>query len=324
MEKKAPVDLIIRNIASNGTEYAKEIREWLENSAENKRVYHDLLALWRITGSFPNRFFPDKAGAWTNVQRHIHLQKRKYVLYHRIAQVAAAVILVFLSVWAGTKLDHWRERPLYTEVFSPVGQKTRLILPDRSMVMLNGGSKIRYSQDFNRRDRYVELQGEGYFEVQKNRDKRFVVHTAELDIRVHGTSFNVKAYEGDQTVEVGLEDGLVGITRDEEEILQLTPGMVATFKKNEAKFDVGKMDMNLVSAWTRNELVFEESPMEEIVQYMERWYGVAIRVSPEIMNGELLTFKVKTESLQEVLNRIKMLTPIRYRIDGGQVIITKP
>lgn len=323
MENKVPTYKIIRNIASNGIEYAKEIREWLDDSDDNKKIYQDLLNIWQVTGTFPDRFFPDKPKAWQNIREQIHAQKSKYFLYRKIAQTAAAVIVILLSVWTGTELDSWKQ-PSYTEVISPAGQKTRIILPDSSTVLLNGGSQIRYNQHFNEHNRSIELQGEGYFDVRKNRLKQFIVHTSELDIKVFGTSFNVKAYENDQTVEVGLKSGQIGIDRNEKEIVQLSPGQVATFHKNEKKLNVEGRDINLVSAWTRDEMIFEENSLAEIAKYMERWYGIDIKLAPELFDGELLTFKVKTESLKELLELINLLKPIKYQIEGKQVFITKP
>ncbi len=324
MENKVPVYRIIRNIASNGREQEKEIRDWQNNSPENKKIYQDLLNVWQVTGNFPDRFFPDRAKAWTKVRQHIKFQKRKYILFRRIAQVAAAAVIVFLSVWAGTELDNFRQQSFYTEVISPAGQKSRILLPDSSVVMLNGGSLIRYNQDFNHHSRKVELEGEGYFEVRKNRSKQFVVRTSELNIKVFGTSFNVKAYKNDQTVEVGLKNGQIGIDRNEKEIVKLVPDQVATFYKNEKRLNVKKTDMNVVSAWTRDELVFEEDSMEKIMKYIERWYGIDITIAPDLLDGELYTFKVKTESLQELLKLINLLRPIKYQINGKQVIITNP
>ncbi|MCL4483114.1 MAG: DUF4974 domain-containing protein [Bacteroidetes bacterium] len=324
MENQVPLYKIIRHIASNGSEYAKEIREWLDGSNENKKVYQDLLKVWQVTGSFPKHFSPDRPKAWQKVQQHIHSQKSKYFLYYRIAQIAAAIVVIFLSVWTGGKLDNWKQKQQYTEVFSPSGQKTRIILPDSSIVLLNGNSQIRYSRGFNDDNRNVELKGEGYFDVRKDLSRQFIVSTSELDVKVFGTSFNVKAYENDQTVEVGLKNGIIGIDRNEKEITQLTPGQVATFDKKDQKLSVEKMDINLVSAWTREEMAFEEDSLEEIIKYMERWYGVDIQVAPELLDGELLTFKVKTESLNELLTLINLLKPIKYQIDGKRVFITKP
>lgn len=324
MENQVPIHKIIRNIASNGVEYEKEIRKWLDDSNENKKVYQDLLKIWQVTGSFPKRFSPNRPKAWKKVQQHIHSQKGKYYTYRRIGQIAAAIIVVFLSVWTGTQIDNRKQKSQYTEVFSPAGQKTRIVLPDRSIVLLNGNSRIRYSRNFNDENRRIALEGEGYFEVQKDLSRQFIVSTTELNVKVFGTSFNVKAYENDQTVEVGLTEGKIGIDRHDKEIVQLTAGQVATFDKNEQKLEEGSVDVNLVTAWTRQEMIFEEDSLEEIIKYMERWYGVDIQVSPELLDGELLTFKVKTESLNELLSLINLLKPIQYQIDGKKVIITNP
>jgi transmembrane sensor len=323
MENKVPVSKIIRNIASNGEEYANEIHQWLDDSNDNKKIYRDLQDIWLVTGSFPDQFLPDRTKAWQKVRQQIHSSKRSFYLLRRVGQIAAAVIVVILSIWTGTKLDHPEQKTQYTEVISPAGQKTRIILPDSSIVLLNGRSQIRFSQNFSDHRR-VELKGEGYFDVRKDLSRQFVVGTSELEVKVYGTSFNVKAYEDDQKVEIGLKNGKVGIERGEEEMVQLVPGQVATFDKQEHKLDVAKMDINLVSAWTRDEMVFEEVRLEEIVKYMERWYGVEIRVAPALLDGELLTFKVKTESLNELLKLIGLLKPIKYQIDGKQVVITKP
>lgn len=323
MENQVPVSKIIRNIASNGEEYAREIQQWFEDSNDNKKIYRDLQDIWLVTGSFPDRFLPDRPKAWQKVRPQIHSPKRNYFLLQRVGQIAAAVIVVFISIWSGTKLDQIKQRNLFTEVISPAGQKTRIILPDSSIVLLNGHSQIRYSQNFND-NRRIELKGEGYFDVRKDLSRQFVVGTSELDIKVFGTSFNVKAYEDDQKVEVGLKSGKVGIDRGEKEMAQLIPGQVATFDKKEHKLDIGEMDINLVSAWTRDEMVFDEVTLKEIIRYMERWYGVEIRVAPELLDGELLTFKVKTESLHELLKLIGLLKPIKYHINGKQVVITKP
>jgi ferric-dicitrate binding protein FerR (iron transport regulator) len=314
---------IIRNISTNGLEYENEIQEWLNESDENKNIYQDLLNVWLITGSFPERFIPDRSKGWQEIHRHIHLQKNKSFLYRRITQVAAAIIIVFLSVWTGTKLNNRDQAPQYAEVFSLAGQKTRVLLPDSSVVLLNGNSQVRFNRNFNENKRIVELIGEGFFEVHKDLSRQFIVSTTELDIKVFGTSFNVKAYADDQEVEVGLKNGSISIDRDEKEIVKLIPGQLATFDKQQLKLNVAKKDIEVVSAWTRDELVFEEASLDEIVKYLERWYGVNIHIDPELLNGELLTFKVKTESLNELLKLINLLRPIKYQIDGKQVNIAK-
>ncbi|MCE5347380.1 MAG: FecR domain-containing protein [Bacteroidales bacterium] len=324
MGNQVPLYNIIRNIISNGVEYEKEVRKWKDNSDENKKIYRDLLHIWQVTGSFPDRFYPDRPKAWKKIEQHIHSQKKKHDLYHRMAKIAAAIIVIFLSVWTGKEFGDYWQQVQFTEVYSPAGQKTRIILPDSSVVLLNSNSKIRYSQNFNKKNRNVELRGEAYFEVQKDLSRQFIVSTSELDVKVFGTTFNVKDYDDEQVIEVGLLKGQIGIDCDKKEIVKLTPGMVATLNKKDMKLNVGVTDMNLVSAWTRQEMVFEEDSMEDIVRYIERWYGVEIQVAPELLDGDRLTFKVKTETLTELLNLINLLKPIKYHIDGKLVIITEP
>jgi transmembrane sensor len=316
---------VIQNIVSEGIEYADEIKEWLNESDENKKIYQDLLKVWQLTGSFPKWFNPDREKAWKNVQKYIHPSKRKTVLYRRILQIAASIIVVFISIWSGSKLDNRIRESQYTVIYSPTAQKTRIVLPDSSIVLLNGNSEIRYNQNFNESSRRVELKGEGFFEVRKNLLKRFIVSAEGIEIKVFGTVFNVKAYNDDRSVEVGLINGRVSIDRDKNEIVKLTPGQIAVFDKKDQKLNVKKANIDLVSAWTREEMIFEESTLKEIAKYIERWYNVDIQISPELLSDkELLTFKVKTESLNDLLALINLLKPIKYHIDGKHVFITKP
>ncbi len=324
MDNGVPIHKIIRHIASGNTEYAGEVHDWLNESAGNEKIYQDLLNLWQVTGSFPDRFSPDKLIAWENIRAKIRPQKKKRVLYRWLYRAAAAIVVISFSVWTGTRLDRWGPGTSCTEVISPEGQKTKVILPDSSVVLLNGGTSIRYDRNFGLHDRTVELHGEGYFDVRKDPAKKFIVKTPEINIRVFGTSFNVKDYDDDQSVEVGLKRGSIGIEQGEKEIAHLVPGQVAIFEKGEKKLHIQKMDMNLVSAWTRNELVFEENSMQEIVKYIERWYGVNIQISPKLLDNERFTFRVKTESLRELLSLINFLKPIDYKIEGKTVIINQP
>lgn len=323
MKTEVPVVKIIRNLASNGEEYAEEIREWLNESRENIDIYQDILNIWQVTGTFPERFFPDRNKAWQNVQQKISFQNRKYILYRKITRIAAAVTILLLSVWAGTRFDNWKQ-PVYSEIISPPGHKTRIILPDSSVVLLNSGSRIRYSQNFSEHDRNIYLEGEGFFDIRKDLTRKFIVSTSTLNIKVFGTSFNVKAYETDQSIEVGLKNGRIRIDHDQKEIVQLEPGQVAIFNKNSKELKVDKMDIDLVSAWTRDEMVFEENTMAEIVKYLQRWYDIEIKISPDLLNEDLFTFKLKTESLRELLGLINIIKPIKYQINGKRVLITKP
>lgn len=322
MKGKVPIDKICKHISSNSEEYKDEIKEWINESDENRKIYQELVNIYTITGALPERFSPDKTKAWANIHKQIHTKKSKKIILQKYARIAAAIVITFSVTWVGFYLNRNSETT-YSEILSPLGQKSKVILPDSSVVLLNGGSSIRYSNSFAKRKREVELVGEGYFDVRKSQTKKFVVQTNELDVVVYGTQFNVKAYDNDDFVEVGLKEGKVGIIRNKKEVAKLIPGQIATLDKDRNQLDIAAANMDLISAWTQDELVFEEKPMREIVKYLERWYGVKIEISKELLDDEeLLTFKVKAESLRELLKLINLLKPIDYKINGKNIIIT--
>ncbi len=324
MENQISTYKIIRHIETNGYEYDDEISVWLKCSVDNQNHYNDLLTVWQITGDFPGRFTPDRNKAWLKIKEQINFRKEHNLLLRKFLRVAAAIVVVLLSAWFGRESGQWHQNLQYTEILSQAGQKTRVLLPDSSIVLLNGNSQLKYNQNFNQENRTIELKGEGYFEVRKNYRKQFIVKTSDVDIKVFGTVFNVKSHDNDQKIEIGLINGQIGIDRSRHEIARLDPGQLAVFDKQNSKLAIGKMDVNLVSAWTRDELIFEENSLEEVVKYIERWYNVDIKVDTALMDGELLTFKVKSESLSELLDLINLLKPIKYKIDGKHVFINKP
>ena len=134
-------------------------------------------------------------------------QKRRTVFnIPKIVYGAAAVILLLI---ASTISYWWGERQLQNQfadilVEAPLGAKTKLILPDSTLVWLNAGSKIVYSQGFGVKDRHLRLNGEAYFEVRKNEKLPFDVMTKELNVKVLGTKFNFRNYDEDEEVTVNL------------------------------------------------------------------------------------------------------------------------
>ena len=94
MEGKIPIYKIFKNITSNREEYGDEIKEWVDESGENRNIYQELVNIYMITGTLPERFFPNKTKAWSNIHKQVHAKKRKKIILQRIAQIAAAVVIV--------------------------------------------------------------------------------------------------------------------------------------------------------------------------------------------------------------------------------------
>jgi len=209
---------------------------------------------------------------------------------------------------------------------NPKGQKSILLLSDGTKIWLNADSKLTYAKNFTEGvTREVYLQGEAFFEVAHDVMKPFIVHTSELDIRVLGTSFNVKSYNEDKKIETTLLTGQVKITKANESpnnaSLILAPNQKAIFQKETKAMDVEQVQAERSSAWRQDKLVFDETTYGEVITQLERWYDVKITFEGE---GDLqckLTASIEKESLEDILNLLVLSHKISYTISGSNIYL---
>jgi transmembrane sensor len=325
MEHQIPWDIIVRDLKGQATpEEVASLNHWLENDIAHVKILSEIHDVYRITAKLPPVFNPDKEHAWKRINRQTGNSRfRIRQMLDRLKYAAAALVLFmasftfFLIYQANTRETLHR----FTEVIAPLGQKSMVVLPDGSSVWLNSGSSLKYQGNFNIREREVFLNGEAFFDVRKDEAKKFRVQAGILTVNVYGTSFNVKNYEDDVLQEITVSEGMVGISDKRGELKQLTPGLQAVFNKNTKKISFIQANPEVVSSWKYNELKFDNTPFTEVIKYLERWYGVNIKIDPSMVGKHNYTFRIKTESLTEMLEKIRLMTPINYNIDGKDVVI---
>lgn len=234
---------------------------------------------------------------------------------------------------------------LANEVSTRYGSKTRVRLPDGSQVWLNAGSRLNYTKDFGKKIREVQLIGEGYFDVVRNPQKPFVIHTSSVDIKVLGTQFNVKSYPGDRTTETSLVHGSVEVVvrkrPDEKYILKPNEKIVVlnedsaihTFTGTRIKpskepiiairqltYKEGD-SISMETEWTYNKLSFDDETFDEVARKMERWYDVRF----EFRNQKLADIRIKgsliNETLPQAMEALQYANRFRYEIQGKTVIV---
>lgn len=326
MKKDTPWFIITKFLQKKTTqEELAELNNWLKEDPENENLLSEAYNIYKITHSTPQPLYPDTEVAWKKINQKITSQvpaKRTLSVRIRyVAAVAAIFIVAFSYLWISNESKNSIISQQYTEVVTPMGQKTMVVLSDSSIVWLNSGSSLKYKGNFNLQEREVVLKGEAYFDVKKNASKPFRVKTGILNVDVHGTAFNIKNHENDDFQEITVAEGRVGISDKTGEIRQLTYGDQALFNKNTKIIVFTKSKPEIVSAWKNNELIFDNTPMEEAIKYMERWYGVKITLDKAMKGKHNYTFKIKTESLRELLEMIKVMTPLEYEINGKDVKI---
>ena len=168
----------------------------------------------------------------------------------------------------------------------------------------------------------ITLSGEGYFDVKKDQNRPFIVKTASSEIKVFGTRFNVYAYEDETETEATLEEGKISFNiAGKSNSVAVNPGQRIVYNKQSGEISVKHVDTDLYTSWKENKLRFANAPFGDVVKKLERWYDVKIILDKGLKNSERYTMTIKTESLREVLNRLKITTPMSYKIEEEKVFI---
>ncbi len=299
-----------------------ELTEWLAEESANKTVLDDLKVIYSITGNIHESFIPRKDLAWQKITKRISNKNFQVGFTQIMLGIAASVLLIALGVGGGMFFQNKQVNKSFTEVYSPYGHKTMVLLPDSSKVWLNGNSSIKYKTDFTD-VRNVQLTGEALFKVTKNPRKLFTVKTKNLQLEVYGTTFNIKSYPEDINSEVALAEGSIGLFYNRQLLKKMIPGEVIIYNAQKNKFSSHQGNIEQITSWRADELIIENETFEEVTKYLERWYGVEITLDESLSRDLRLSFKVKSESLIELLSIINHITPVDYTINGKQVNISK-
>ncbi len=216
-----------------------------------------------------------------------------------------------------------RETLTWQEIQSPAGVRTQLKLPDGTGLWLNAGSKIRYSIPFIRETRNVELTGEAYLQVAKNEMSPFLVRSGNTEVKVTGTSFNVKAYPDEEQVEVTLKEGSVSFYAQLAGDRKLSAGLRSNdhlvFNKETGEAYKENTTINKFICWHKNVMVFDDTPMDQVARTLERWYGIKVIIADKEINTYSFTTTFENEPLFRVLELFELSSPISITYTPGKI-----
>ena len=208
---------------------------------------------------------------------------------------------------------------VYNELEVPVAGECSLVLDDGTQVWVNADSRLKYPVQFVGEERKVFLEGEAYFIVAKD-SLPFVVSTSRGDIRVLGTTFNVKSYDEEIAMQATLVEGKVLVAQGQKE-MELAPGEQGTVT------DAGIMakravDVDEFVGWRKGIYVFKKQPLEDIMRDLSRWYGVSVFFQNEGLKQVSFTGNLKRyDNINEFLDVLQRTGDVKYRINNNTVII---
>ncbi|WP_343694329.1 FecR domain-containing protein [Flavobacterium sp.] len=200
-----------------------------------------------------------------------------------------------------------------------LGEHAKITLSDGTQIWLNAGSFLKYPKEFKGDTREVYLTGEAFFDVAKDKKHPFIIHTDKMDTKVLGTSFNVQAYPDQTTQEVSVLTGRVNVKSTvTEENVYVTPGQKVIFKSKNNKLQAFKdVPVNTISLWRKNIIVFEDTPLPEVISTLNRNFNVAIEIKNKNLNSLKINGYFKELTADQVIGLVCNIINAEYKIEEG-------
>lgn len=210
-----------------------------------------------------------------------------------------------------------------TTLRTPHGGEYQTRLSDGTSVWLNAGSSITYPLVFHTDKREVTITGEVFFDVEKDRNKPFVVHAEETSITVLGTSFNVSAYPEDMAIRTTLIEGSVRMQKGQK-VKNLLPGQQALVQKGESNdITVQTVDIEEAIAWKNGYFYFHKEDIQSAMKKIGRWYNVEVKYEGELPDRGLDGTISRMEDLRQLLDALELTGAAQFSLEERRIIVRK-
>ncbi|MCD7850375.1 MAG: DUF4974 domain-containing protein [Parabacteroides sp.] len=245
-----------------------------------------------------------------------------------VAVAASVALLLLSSLFVLIPREKKEIAPIaYLDIKATVGSKTRVVLPDSSVVWLNSNAGIRYPQQFTEQKRTVELEGEALFTVAKDKEKPFIVSIGGMQVQVLGTVFNIHSDAKTNIIETTLLEGSVAVfsgnNKTKNADLILSPNEQVLYNKENGKMAVRPVRASMYSSWVYGEFYFENNTLQEIMNTLERAFDVSIHIKSESLKKKRFTAQFfHNETLDEILSVLQISAKYKYEKIQGEIFIT--
>ena len=303
----------------------KKLFEFIQKEEQNYQQFKDWERAWMLSEKEDLR----TAREWESLQCRIRtheavnpmISKSGSDLWRWAVAIAAMFVLIAGGTWVVLNTTTFMNKAQYIVFEAPYGEKSKMTFPDGTVVWLNAGSSLKYSNKYNTDDRVVELEGEGYFEVAKKKKIPFVVHTRGYDVVVKGTKFNVTAYPEDSNITTTLMEGAVELLKEKQHIA-MKPGESVTLNVVSGKFTLTKVNPDVSKAWSENRIEYDNISLRELAAKLSRQYDVKIHLLTEEVVDKRFSISLRNqETIGEVMSALKEIIPIQVERKNMDIYI---
>lgn len=326
------------------------IEEWMNADAGNEQLIRSMRAVWNVPE--PPAALSDVPKLWSRLAEGagipvssrnekdrkipqdplphrrwfsgIHANTHRLLRYAAVLVAGSILALFLMRDYAG----FWQGRgtgDLQTITVAN-GDRQRLALADGSHVVLDAGSVFQYPKRFLGDAREVSLNGEGYFDVQSDPDRQFIVHANHATVQVLGTEFNIRAWQVNEQVVVSVAEGRVRLAPEDgtvQEAVVIDEGQSSTMVKDGVPSKPVSSDIAEHIGWMSNEVTFRDVPLREILHQLERWYDVEFVLQDSSVAEERLFLHLQDDPLEQIVDLIATLIDSEYELRDDSVYLLK-
>lgn len=298
------------------------LQEWLAGNESNRQELERYCKIWKESGNYMDMRAFDTNQGWEKVdglnRRKISLQRRLKNASYTLSGIAAAILLMVALSLTGI-FD--KEQEVSVSLTADYGNRSEIVLPDGSTVKLNSGSEVIYAYNTKKKVREVHFQGEGYFDVSKSKSPFIVKMANGVEVKVLGTTFNLKAYSDDLTIQASLIEGRIELEHQNDKLI-LNAGEMAEFDKQTNKLRQVDGDLSHSYGWLKNKLYMDNMSLADVCKYLERWYDIDINIQGNL--GEEIRYNgvIQEETITDVMKALSQLSNITYHVKGKHISIT--
>lgn len=294
---------------------------WLGDDPDHEKILLHTAQIYYAQQTEQRMQSRNAKAAFDNVWRRLRKNNRR-VLMQRFLAVAGCILLCVSVAFNGYyyHMEPDKQDVQYFTMQTNAGMRTHFTLPDGTEVFLNAGSQLRYPIPFDEKERKVELEGEGYFNVVPNQKQPFIVsalHRA-LEVEVLGTAFNIQAYDSDRLLTTTLVEGSIrlgvempgGVRKS----VVLEPSQRAVYDVDAGDVRVSRVNTVYDTAWTQGKLMFRDTPLPEVLDRLSHFYNVDFQIENESVCHYTFTGTFENRQLSQILDYISVSSQIKYRI----------
>lgn len=320
---KKDIDKVLNNTAK--PEVAREVVRWFSTS-EGESYLSDLIdndGETILPGTEDKEIDHDipSGEMYDEIKKRIRWQSKKRFFFNVAAILIPFILIAGIYFELNSRVDLFSTSE-YDEIYVPAGEQLQFMFQDGSRVCLNSESRLRYPRKFGLTERKIELDGQGFFDISKNKSRPFIVDMHALKVKVKGTTFDAKAYENEESIMISLEEGSVALESSRFKTFDIQPGEQVIYNRKTGRYQIIRpQEISNTSAWKEKKLVFEDRPINEVLIILGRTFATSFDITDQAVLKYNITLTTEKKELDFVLHELERIAPIYFETNDDRIYV---